>query len=156
MEKGNTSAAVWGYLVKVWKCCIHLPHGHPSPYRPTNDHYSDYSDPLPSLSYVQLNPVKKEETFITHFRNTSIKCLFSTLTILGYLDNLYVLFHLPVMQDTLHPVNYVLHSELKFTHMFTQQVESHLCAKHSQSMRGIQGVENGSRDRWPTCISWRR
>ena len=81
-----------------------------SPYRSTNDDYSDYSDPLPSLNYVQLNPVKKEETFITHFRNTSIKCLFSTLTILGYLDNLYVLFHLPVMQDTLHPVNYVLHS----------------------------------------------
>ena len=81
-----------------------------SPYRSTNDDYSDYSDPLPSLNYVQLNLVKKEETFITHFRNTSIKCLFSTLTILGYLDNLYVLFHLPVMQDTLHPVNYVLHS----------------------------------------------
>lgn len=116
-----------------------------SPYRSTNDDYSDYSNPLPSLNYVQLNLVKKEETFITHFRNTSIKCLFSTLTILGSLDNLSVLFHLPVMQDTLPPVNYVLHTELKFTHMFTQQVECHLCAKHSQSTRGIQGlVENGS------------
>ena len=127
-----------------------------SPYRSKNDDYSDYYDPLPSLSYVQLNPVKKKETFITHLRNTSIKSLFSTLTILDYLDNLYVLFDLPMMQDTLHPVNYILHTEVKFTNMFTQHIERHLCAKHSQSMKGILGlVENGSRDRWPTWISWR-
>lgn len=69
MEKINKSTAVWGYLVKVSKCCIHPPHGHlTSPYRSTNDDYSDYSDPLPSLNYVQLNLVRRKRRFILIFR----------------------------------------------------------------------------------------
>lgn len=82
------------------------------PYESINDDSSDYVEPLQGLNYVQLNLVKKTEAFVTHLRNISIKFLFSTLLHLGHLDNSYVLFHLPVMQDTPHPVDYVLHTEL--------------------------------------------
>lgn len=91
------------------------------PYACVEDDSSDYSEPLQGLNYVQLNLVKKTEAFVTHLRNISIKCLFSTLLHLGHLDNSYVLFHLPVMQDTLHPVDCVLHTELQM-HSFVYSI----------------------------------